>query len=307
MNESTPLPEGDADALLARRIGRGEAPSDENAFERALGSYRDRSGLITPSSGFSNRLWGRIASTTRPEASPLRLVPAWARWASAAAAICLIAYAFWGVFNHGPALVSSSGNAIATVTLEDGSVVTLRPHSKLFKRATNDYLLEGEALFDVTQNPGRLFRAGGGLGEVQVLGTRFDLSTWGNETAVYLESGRVAFRHLVTGAVDTLDPGDALVASATGTHVSAKKLAPDVALDWVRGVLIFGERPIWRIAAELEQHFAISVLIPDSLKTQTLSGQILLADPDQSLHDLATALGARFEQPKPHVYRLVVK
>lgn len=303
-DELTPLSPNDADAGLARRIGEGQGLSSDDPFERALIAYRERLRDVVPPRGFSERLWAKIAPRSTREFSPLRLVPAWARWASAAAAVLLVAYAFWATRESGPMIVSSATDTIAAVVLEDGSSVTLRPHSTLYKRASNRYLLEGEAFFDVAHNPQRTFVVRTDRGDVRVLGTRFDVSTWGGETAVFLERGSVAFVHLATGIVDTLLPGEELMASRSGVTVGVAADDGEGALDWMNDALIFGARPLSRIVAEMEHHFGITVLVPDSLQTETLSGQIYLSSPKQSLRDLGTALGAPFEETKPNVFRL---
>jgi len=302
VDESTPLPPDDANAELARRIGKGEEPSYQDPFGRLLLAYLDRSKALAPPSVFSHRLWAKIKPHARPTAAPLRLVPLWTRWAAAAAIV--IAFAFWVARESGPTLVSSSSGNIATVTLGDGSAVTLRPYSTLYQTGKNAYMLEGEAFFDVAHNPQRTFLVETDIGQVRVLGTRFDVSTWGGETVVFLERGVVAFTHLATGAVDTLAPGDELVASVGGLNVGPAKTGAEGAMDWMSASLVFGARPLSRIIAEMEHHFDITVLVPDSLKTETLSGQIYLSGPKQSLRDLGTALGGRFEETQPNVYLL---
>lgn len=302
-DELTPLPSGDTDAELARRIGEGKGPSDRDAFERLLSAYRDRARELVPPPELVDRLWERIRPAARQETGLRRVLPSWTRWAAAAAAVVLIAFALWIAHERAPTLVTSSSASITAVALDDGSTVTLRPHSALYRRDKRRYLLEGEAFFDVLHDPKEVFRVETNTGEVRVLGTRFDVSTWGDETVVFLEHGRLAFRYTATGVVDTLSPGDRLVASISEHRVDRAHGA-EGALDWMNEVLVFDARPLSRIIAEMEHHFRITVLVPDSLKNETLSGQVYLSSPEQSLRDLGTALGGRFEKTEPDVFRL---
>jgi transmembrane sensor len=299
LDDLTSLPLDDADARLARRIDEEGALNHDDSFEGLLASYRDAAHASALPPGFSERLWARVA----PRPSPLRLLPTWTRWA-AVAAVILIAYAFWATRNQGPELLASASSVIVSVSLEDGSVVQLRPHTQFYRTASNSYLLDGEAFFSVTHHPERQFVVRSKLGEIRVIGTRFDVSTWGGETDVFLEQGGLVFKHLPTGRLDTLAAGEEVVASAKGLERTRAADQGRGALDWLNNALVFGERPLTRIIAEMEHHFDITVLVPDSLKTETLSGQILLSTPEESLRDLGTALGGRFEQARPNVFRL---
>jgi len=298
-----PLPPDDPDAGLARRLAEGHHPSAADPFEGALVGFRARALRTSPPPGFANRLWARIA----PAAPSLHLVPFWARWAAAAAAVLLVAFGAWLALEQGPPVLSSAGPEIAVVTLDDGSVVTLRPRSTLYRLPNHRYRLEGEAFFDVVSNPERTFRIRTDLGELRVLGTRFDVSTWGERTAVFLERGVVVFEHQTTGSVDTLAPGDELIASTTKLTVGKAQYAGATSTDWLKKTLVFGERPLLFILAEMEHHFGITVLLPDSIKSVTLSGQIELSSPGKSLSDLGTALGGRFDESRPNVFLFSVE
>lgn len=298
-----PLPPDDPDADLARRLADGHEPSTADPFEGALIGFRARTLRTSPPPGFADRLWAAIA----PEGALLRRVPHWAHWAAATAAVLLIAFGAWLALKQGPTVISSAGPEIAIVTLDDGSVVTLRPRSTLYRLPDYRYRLEGEAFFDVVSNPERTFRVRTDLGELRVLGTRFDVSTWGRRTAVFLERGVVVFEHLFTGSVDTLAPGDELIASAAKLTVGQAQDAGATSTDWLRKTLIFGERPLLLILAEMEHHFGMTVLLPDSVKSVTLSGQIELSSPEKSLSDLGTALGGRFDESRPNVFRFSVE
>lgn len=303
IDDPIPLPEDDPDAELARRFGKGEAPLDRNSFEKALAQYKSAASETRPSPAVSGRVWQRIVPVVR---GPIRVVPLWTRWV-AAAAVILVAISTWFLFGRGPSVYSRAGAEMATVTLEDGSMVTLRPRSTLYRVDADSYLLEGEAFFSVVSASNRTFRVRSTVGEVRVLGTRFDVSTWGDQTAVFLERGRIAFEHAATGSVDTLSPGSELIATANERFVRIAPLDGQGSLDWLNGALHLGERPVSSILAELEHHFGITVVVPDAIKNETLSGQILLSSPEQSLSDLGTALGAQFEQTRPNVFRFSIE
>lgn len=301
-DEIIPLPPDDPDGELSRRLGQGGDLVEGNAFERALMTYRADARGLEPSRIFSEHLWRKAAPDRM---RTLRVIPAWARWA--AAAMVLVTFGLWLMWARGPVVEASTGSQILSLTLDDGSSVTLRPRSTLFRLTEVDYRLEGEAFFDVRHDPARVFTVETDLGRVRVLGTRFDISTWGAATAVFLEDGRVEFVFLPSGAIDTLAPGDEVIASSRGLSRRRPHSTLGGSTDWMHGMLVFGERPVSRIMDELEHHFGIMVLVPDSVGNETLSGQIQLTSPEQSLSDIGIALGARFEESRANVFHLAAE
>lgn len=96
----------------------------------------------------------------------------------------------------GETIQFASGEAVRTVTLADGSTITLNKRSSLqYNQAYNsqnrDIQLSGEAFFAVAGNNELPFviRTGGVL--VEVLGTSFNVKTAANRTEIIVESGKV--------------------------------------------------------------------------------------------------------------------
>lgn len=85
-----------------------------------------------------------------------------------------------------PALIAQSDSTIETIILADGSEVSLRPHSSLyeiaFSNSERSYKLDGEGFFSVAKDTDRPFSVNTSSRTITVLGTEFDVSTWGNTT-----------------------------------------------------------------------------------------------------------------------------
>jgi transmembrane sensor len=288
-----PLPSDDVDAKLARRLD-SEAPfSATDSFEHVLVDYRTHALDTSPRVGLSSRLWANIARQVFDRREP-RITRIRMRWVAVAATVLIAVIGSWLFIGRGPALVSEATNAIAQVELKDGSVVTLRPNTSLYE-SDGGYRVDGEAFFNVAHKPDRTFRVRTDQGEVRVLGTRFNVRAWAGQTVVFLERGRVVFQHS-DGAVDTLASGQVLAASADAHEVRQATEGGQVHVAWMRQTMLFGGRPLSGILEELEHHFAIRVVVPDSLNSEELSGQLFLSNPDQSLSDLGKVFGARFEE-----------
>ncbi len=334
MNDETMLPDDDRDLRLARRLGerlaegRISEPSavssdeEEAALFEALMRFRaETAEEVAPE--VSERVWAKVMRRIEGERGrvrerrPLRLVrpsfpamrPVWPWAAVAATVLVLVAVGWWLARPSAPAPVAVAGAEAVRFVAADGSTVTLRPHSRLYAVRADEtemrYRLEGEAFFDVTPNPARTFAVEAGQGVVSVLGTRFDVSTWGMATTVYLEAGRVRFERPATGEAVVLEPGERSTITPRGALLVPEPAPADEYLDWLRGEMTFTQRPLSLILAELAHHYGIAFDVPPSVAHETLTGRILLGPPEQTLRDLGVVMGGRFEKAGEHLYRFV--
>jgi ferric-dicitrate binding protein FerR (iron transport regulator) len=205
-----------------------------------------------------------------------------------------------------PLQVATASTSIETYTAPDGSTIRLRPHSTLYRIETDGerrYQLAGEAFFDVTTRPEPFIVEAGAL-QVQVLGTRFTAHTWG-QPAVYLQEGRVRVSTGSDGEPVTLQPGQRSALTADGTLAPPSSADSVAALDWLRQEIAFESEPAASVVAELEQHFDVTIALPDEVARESLSGRIALETPAQSLADLGVVLGGRFERAGDGTYRFV--
>lgn len=229
-------------------------------------------------------------------------------WAAAAAALILFTSIFLlrQTTQIEPTLIADAGENITTVELQDGSSVTLRPNSQLYQNEISDqqlsYSLSGEALFEVTHNPGREFRVETSEGRVRVLGTTFNLSERNSKTDVYLIEGRIAFETVDLNHSVTLSAGE-------GATIQDLQLSEPFRFEetnvtsWTRNRLTFSERSAGSIADELEFHFGIEIEMEESMRSEILGGSITLEDREQSLKDLEVVLGGNFDQVDDNRYR----
>lgn len=312
MNDDTMLPADDRDRALARHLaGDAEPPADpaDHALADALHAYRAAHDAEAPSEETSARIWAGIEPGLGTDRAPRRArvfrLPV--RWLAAAAAVVVLAALGWWLFALPPAptLLAAADADALVYTTDDGSTITLRPHSRLYalagEEAETRLHLVGEAFFDVTENPARTFAVEANGARVSVLGTRFDVSTWGGQTAVYLERGRVRFTYQDRSVV--LAPGQRSLVTEEGVLVDPAPADSAEFLDWLRRDLTFVQRPLRLIVAELEQHYAVTLDVPAPLLVETLTGHIPLTEPAQSLRDLGLALGGRFVPVAEKRYR----
>jgi transmembrane sensor len=303
---------------LDEYVASGFAPAyqPDDPLGAYLVAYREHS-LDQISFPDSTQLWNKIQTGIEPAVVPHIWYRAPAFRYAVAAILLMTAVTLVYLFRSSPsapALIAESQEVIQTYTTTDGSEITLRPHTKLFLLSSTKnrqvYRLDGEAYFNVNHNPDRVFEVEAGTGLIQDLGTRFDVSNWGNLVQVYLEQGSVAFSNAKTGGKVILKPGQ--YSSIVNQSQPSKPVAEsrEDATDWMQNQMIFNSRSLHYVFNELEQQYQITLQVPsgaDSLYKEKLSGRIQLDSVWQSLDDLGLVLGGRFKKNGDRTYQFIPK
>lgn len=333
MHDDTMLPEDDRDLTMARRIGTRleqrvpldhaaeDEPSPDATFYHALLSFKQAHVAPDPPAGTSERVWAALERRIQddqalpaPPRPALRLIRSLAAsraaqtWLAAASILVLVAVG-WLLWSRPPApvLLASAESTIVTFTAPDGSVVRLRPHSQLYALDAEAarYRLVGEGFFEVTKNEARTFTVEAGDARIAVLGTRFNVSTWGAQTTVFLEEGRVRLEHIPSKQTRELTPGQRSQVTPEGRLSEPAVADSSEYKDWLKQEMNFTSRPLEQVLNELAHHYAVSVDAPPALRAERVSGRILLDRIDQSLDDLGMILEGRFVQIDEQTYRFV--
>lgn len=157
-----------------------------------------------------------------------------------------------------------------TVTLPDGSVVTLNGHSTLTVDGWNgaddrEVRLDGEAFFAVTrrQTPEGQpvkFRVRTADLNIDVLGTRFNVSYRRQQTEVVLQEGKVQVSRDRSADLPTvMKPGDKVTYSASDRRLSRTSVDPELVTSWRDNLLVFKDKPVSEIAQILSDSYGIEV------------------------------------------------
>ena len=316
------LPENDSDLILARRIGsylKGQSSFDEeeDPFLKTLLGYKEkRSEQSDTDKKFNSQsAWQNISDAIDVQEDSSKVssigkakISSKTIWAVAAS---LLIAAFIGIYYYSiqqPQLIASSSESIQTVYLDDGSEVTLRPNSSIYALSRNsqqhEYKLEGEAYFKVATRSENKFSVRAGNGKVIVLGTEFNLSTWGEQTQVYLEEGSINFENVRTNSKVTLNPGQAAEISADN-EIRTRTTDIKEFTDWMNRELIFENKTASYVFSEMEQEFNFKISAPDSILNTKLSGTLSLRNADQSLNDLSLVLDGQFIKEAENRYKFV--
>jgi len=308
MNTQDFLPDNDADLRLAKDLeelrlkGKKLSGIQDPLIDPLLAykkSYQQAGKFLNPD---SNHIWSNIESDTLEK--PAKITPIhkhyeFFRWAVAASVViaAFIGFFWFNNFNQ-PELLAETQSTAEKISLKDGSLVTLRPYSKLYEISYSDtrqvYSVEGEGYFEVHSDTDREFVAENEIGRVTVLGTKFLLRDWGNQSGVYLEEGRVRFEAKDNNSSVILSPGEFSTISAN-TVTKPVKQPVQLHKDWLNQSLLLDNQQVRFVIAEIEQHYNVVISGLENA-TDTLGGSIQLDDLTKTLDDLATVLGGTFRK-----------
>lgn len=312
------LPNNDPDLILAQAIGkRLETGSpfseiDDVFIDQLIGYKEAEIAGYSISQSVSNSIWEGIEMETKRE--PANITPLFSRpstfaWASAAVLLIAAFIGFyWITLQPQLDLVAETGPDIEVIILEDGSEITMRPNSRLYRKSTRNneraYSLEGEAFFDVVTNPDVPFSVDGEYGTVTVLGTRFNLSTWGEKSMVYLEEGRISFSSNLNDEAIILEPGQSSEIS-NGSIQLLSQAEPEQFTDWISNTIVFNSNSPDEVVYEINQHFGVTINIDQLQNRAGIDGTLQLDSISQTLDDLGLVLGGTFRQITENTFEFI--
>lgn len=305
------LPENDQDLQLALHLGiileAGDSISSiQDPVIQSLLAFKSQEHIdIEKLNKDSEDIWNFIykktdtAQSTKILSLTTRKLNTWA-WATAATVlIAAFIGIFWFTTLQEPTLIAQSKSRIEIVPLADGSQIYLRPNSFLYEITLSEskraYKLDGEAFFTVAKDVDRPFSVHTNSGIITVLGTQFNVSTWGKVTNVFLEEGSVRLNVANTNYV-ILKPGEKAAISESGI---TKPVSTDGTefKDWLESTLVLKSTAISQVIAELEHHYKIAIDISQiENKSELITGSIPLTNLSATLNDLGIILGGTFRE-----------
>ncbi|MDD0844479.1 FecR family protein [Pseudomonas sp. Gutcm_11s] len=245
-------------------------------------------------------LWAQLGQIERPSELPqVRTVRRQRRWAIPLASAAVLLLALWlpqGTWVGLYADVSTRPGEVRELRLEDGSLLTLNGDSALDWQIVDGRrevkLYRGEADFQVAHDPARPFTVSAGEAHIRVTGTRFDVRLEEGGVDLAVSEGRV----LASSAGREPQP----VVAGQQVQWRAGELQAVQALDarqrlaWQRGKLVFRDRPLEQVFAELERSQATRVLfVDDAARALQVTGVFALDDPQAVLRAVETTLPVR--------------
>jgi ferric-dicitrate binding protein FerR (iron transport regulator) len=191
------------------------------------------------------------------------------------------------------------------VTLGDGSVIHMNHQSQIqissdLNLTNIEIQLQGEAYFQVTHNPDRIFRVVASSGVVEVLGTEFNVrSTAQGELHVAVTDGSVSFSNTSRSneqeAVILGKGQNAAISGETGELV-VENFGVENYLAWRTGRLAFDDLPLETICLQLNRLYAVICSFENQeLKHLRLTANFSKESLENTLSVIAQSLRIGFE------------
>lgn len=242
--------------------------------------------------------WGKLAALTTEKSTEapvrrLRRTPNWVKWTAAASILLLLGLGLWQwKFPARELMVhQTSFGQTETIQLADGSVVKLNANSNLryAKAEQREIWLEGEAFFEVSKQEGQSFVVHTSQGDIQVLGTQFNVLEREQRFAVTLMEGKVAFKQRQKTPI-VMKPGQQIY--LTGANIQRKLVDLETVGAWRFDKMIFRNASIAQIVEQLASDFGWKLEVKDR---QLLDRKINAEIPRNNPQLLLEALSALYD------------
>lgn len=298
-------------------------PHLRSPFEQARLLAQGMQATWTPfSDTYTDALYQRVRATLSADQPPVhtnRLVRFVPRWAYASAASLLLVMGLWSYGYFFREQLIQTGNAeLTTMTLYDGSVVTLNANSQLRLpgrmawREQRQVWLSGEGSFAVRKQPGdrscsfRKFTVHTHRADVVVLGTHFTVYTRPQRTQVLLEEGRIALTDPATQQTQTMQPGQ--LVAYTDQHPAPKiaRLSPErqrPLTAWRENRLVFENASMDELIQRFRDVYGLELVLHDkTFIGQQFRGELPIDDLDRALLIISETFGLKPVRQGDQVY-----
>jgi transmembrane sensor len=231
--------------------------------------------------------------------------------AASVAVLCVIAVIALG--RLGRSEYRTQNGERREVTLSDGSIFDLAPHSDLEvrykKRERLITLVDGEALFRVAKNPNRPFIVQAASTQVRAVGTVFNVESGSQGVSVTVVEGRVAVSQQRLASFKTTGSALALPVLALGANQqvsvtrdgvtsNVRSVASTAETGWAADQIVFENETVAEVAGRFNLHNRTKIEVQDpGLSQRRISGVFQANDPQSFVTFIEATAGARVSQP----------
>lgn len=160
----------------------------------------------------------------------------------------------------------NSGKEIVSITLSDGSQITLNKNSTLvypeiFNRKSRKIRLSGEAYFEVTKDPNRPFVIEAEGSFTKVLGTSFNIKAieGENEIVLTVDEGKVSFSGKKKNESIVLKTGEKGTLNKELLKINKETFLDDNDLSWKNKELNFKDVSLKNVLSAMETLYKIEI------------------------------------------------
>ncbi len=260
---------------------------------------------------YTNALFLKVQAELSADQPPVQttrrvqFIPKWVYGAAASLLLVLGLGGYWYFFRE--QLIRTGNAELATVTLYDGSMVTLNANSQLRLPGRLDWRkqrqvwLSGEGSFAVHRQPNdqassfRKFTVHTHRADVVVLGTHFTIYTRPQRTQVLLEEGRIALTDPATHKTQTMQPGQLVNYTVEEPAPLVTQLAPErqrTMTAWRENRLVFDYASMTELTQRFREVYGLELVLRDeTFAGQEFRGELPVDNLDKALLIVAETFG----------------
>ncbi len=163
------------------------------------------------------------------------------------------------------------------ITLSDGTKVWLNSNSSLkypsaFSTSERRVELTGEAYFEVSKNKQNPFIVETSLQKVEVLGTKFNINAYDDESSTQTSLAEGSVRVSCKNNTTLLKPGQQ--STLTDQNIAVRSINLDQVLDWKNGDFNFSNNNLKEIMRKISRWYNIEVIFEGPISQETYVAQI---------------------------------
>ena len=297
-----------ASDLLAWEKFRAEHPYKSKVAVAAfdtISTYRQQH--VFSNAAAQQSVFERIAGTVSASQPTVKKLSfsTFFRVAAVFAVVILPAVLYFTFWNKDA--VKTDYGMIKTITLPDGSEVTLNGNSKIsyaanFGNGEREVWIEGEALFKVKHinidtndiKPAEKFIVHSGDMNIEVLGTTFNVKSRHEKTSVGLLTGKIRVDYndeAKTRKQFVMKPGDLVKHAEESSLVHQKMVNPQHLTAWINRQLVFQNASLEEMIGVLKDELGYDVVLGDEkLNGLRVEGEINVGSVKELLQILSTTL-----------------
>lgn len=283
------------DILYARWLS-GEITPEELKVLEEEGSLQELDQVIKTVDGWSMPKYDTAAGYEKLKANRTPSKPKVRRldWRQITAiAACFLVLVTVGInyFNDGSETVMAHNGSIEKTNLIDGTSIVINDGSSVTYDMDNWYqsrmvALKGEGFFEVEK--GAPFVVNTDQGSIEVLGTKFNVRSWGDNLYVECYEGSV---QVTSNNQETILKPYESVNVVKGSMNAKQEIAHGQAL-WIGGTSRFYEEDITNVFEELERQYNITVKAP--ILDRSFSGNFRHDDLSKAVQSICKPLGLKY-------------
>ena len=264
--------------------------------KQIVSSIKFKEGNNTPN--LEDKIWNNISKATQIKSDinaaykPSGVISLWKKWVPlvAAAVIALLVYVNVSIGTDYDTNIKTTYAENSQELLPDGSVIDINAKSTLAysKRkwdSNREIKLEGEAYFSVKK--GSKFTVVTENGDVEVLGTSFNVYSRGDIFSVECETGKVSVT--ADGKEVILTPNESVRLDLTKNEVSKNEISNKRSA-WRRGSYNYKGAMLQQVFEDIERHFNVSINTSDLPADLSYNGKFNGTNIDSVLHQVCWPL-----------------